>query len=97
MQLQLSARFTEPLPQLVRETDGVAGFVNNTQALQPFLSQNPAEPIVNAVSSKNSLLEAQRENALLKKQISQLEEKLGSGTNQHADGRSQPIQHSVPI
>ena len=87
VQLQLSARFTEPLPQLVREADGVAGFVNNTQALHPFLSQNPAEPIVNAVSSKNSLLEAQRENALLKKQISQLEEKLGecSGTNQHAD------------
>ena len=98
VQLQLSARFTEPLPQLVREADGVAGFVNNTQALHPFLSQNPAEPIVNAVSSKNSLLEAQRENALLKKQISQLEEKLGefSGANQHADGRSQPIQYSVP-
>ena len=97
-QLQLSARFTEPLPQLVREADGVAGFVNNTQALHPFLFQNPAEPIVNAVSSKNSFLEAQRENALLKKQISQLEEKLGefSGTNQHADGRSQPIQYSVP-
>ena len=83
---------------LVREADGVAGFVNNTQALHPFLSQNPAEPIVNAVSSKNSQLEAQRENALLKKQISQLEEKLGecSGTNQHADGRSQRIQYNVP-
>ena len=66
VQLQLSARFTEPLSQLVREADGVAGFVNNTQALHPFLSQNPAKPIVNAVSSKNSLLEAQRENALLK-------------------------------
>ena len=73
VQLQLSARFTEPLPQLVREADGVAGFVNNTQALHPFLSQNRAEPIANAVSSKNSLLEVQRENALLKKQISQLE------------------------
>ena len=98
MQLQLSARFTEPLPQLVREVDGVAGFVNNTQPLHSFLSQNPAEPIVNAVSSKNLLLEAQRENALLKKQIPQLEEKLSecSGTNQHADGRSQPIQYSVP-
>ena len=33
VQLQLSARFTEPLPQLVREADGVVGFVNNTQAL----------------------------------------------------------------
>ena len=79
----------------MREADGVAGFVNNTSALHPFLSQNPAEPIVYAVSSKNSLLEAQRENVLLKKQI---EEKLSecSGTNQHVDGRSQPIQYSVP-
>ena len=41
VQLQLSARFTEPLPQLVREADGVAGFVNNTQVLHPFLSQKP--------------------------------------------------------
>ena len=60
----------------MREADGVAGCVNNTLALHPFLSQNPAEPIVNVVSSKKSLLEAQRGNTLLKKQISQLEEKL---------------------
>ena len=66
VQVPLSARFTEPLPQLVREADKVAGF--NTQALRPFLSQNPAELIGNAVSSKNSPLEAQHENALLKKQ-----------------------------
>ena len=82
----------------MRKADGVAGFVNNTQALQPFLSQNPAEPIANEVSSKNSFLEAQLEKALLKKQISQLREKLAEcfGANQHVDGISQPIQYKVP-
>ena len=83
VQLQLSARFSEPLPQLVREAEEVVSFINNTQILHPFLPQTPVEPMVNALSSKNLLLEAQRENILLKKQLSQLEEKLGecSGTN----------------
>ena len=66
MQLQLSAYFIEPLSQLVNEADSAASVLNNTQALHPFLSQIPAEFIINAVSSKNLLLEAQRENALLK-------------------------------
>ena len=41
VQLQLSAHFTEPLPQLVREADGVAGFVDNTWALHPVFVSKP--------------------------------------------------------
>ena len=50
IQLQLSARFSEPLPKLVQEADGIAGFVNCTQTMHPLLPS--LEFSVNTISNK---------------------------------------------
>jgi len=88
VQLQLSARFAESLPQLVREADGIAGFVNCSQTMHPLLPPM-LESSVNAVNdgaSSSSFLTLKRENEQLKKQILQLQDKL--------DGDSMSKQYS---
>ena len=54
MQLKLAPCFSEPLPQLVEEADEVAGFVNSTLAMHPFMSQSQAlKPLVHTIGKKN--------------------------------------------
>jgi len=75
----------------------VAGSVSSTQVMHPFLSANSTEPVVNAISDKNSLVDTEHENELLKKQISQLKEKLGecSLTSQHVQETTPPVKNNA--
>ena len=77
IQLQFSARFSEPLPQLVQEADGIAGFKNCAQTMHPLLP--PSESSVNTISNKavsSNILKQERENQDLKKQAAQLQDSL---------------------
>ena len=77
IQLQLSARFSEHLPQLVQEADGIAGFVNCAQTMHPLLP--PSESSVNTISNKavpSNIFKLERENQDLKTQIAQLQDRL---------------------